>query len=342
MLKIFLLFLALLPLPAFSSIDEAELSNVQPPTQPMVVNTGFYLLNLVSLNERDQTFTADVYFVFTWNDPRLQFEGDQEHPHIFSEDAAKTRLETMWWPNPEFINTGEPEVTNRTLYVYPDGKVEYTLGITANFRGAFDYRKFPFDSQKLEIKMSSFVWDRNWMDFKVNPQDIGFSKSDNTAFEERNVSNVTVDIREESRGYENDVYSVYSVNILIDRNPSFYLYQVLVPCFIVLIISYCVFFIDPKEFANRLIVGLTCILVFIATKFTVNLDLPRVNYITVIDKIFFLFYFCAGFTIIVSLIDRILMSRPNPPTWSLDKIARRLIPVFFILVFLTFFLTQKG
>ena len=101
------------------------------------------------------------------------------------------------------------------------------------------------------------------------------------------------------------------MTISIARNPSFYLYQVLVPCFIVLIIAYCVFFIDPKEFANRLIVGLTCILVFIATKFALNLELPRINYITIIDKIFFLFYFCAGLTVIVSLIERILLDRPN-------------------------------
>jgi hypothetical protein len=344
MLKFFLLFLAFLPLTSFanSAIDEAELSNVLPPTKPMVVNTGFYLLNLVSINERDQTFAADVYFVFTWNDPRLKFEGDQEHPHIFSEEAAKTRLETMWWPNPEFINTGKPDVTNTTLYIYPNGKVEYNLGITANFRGSFDYRKFPFDSQKLEIKMSSFVWDKNWLDFKANPHDVGFEKSDNSAFEERNVKNITADIRDETTGFENDVYSTYYATISIERNPSFYLYQVLVPCFLVLIVSYCIFFIDPKEFANRLIVGLTCILVFIATKFTINMDLPRVNYITVIDKIFFLFYFCAGFTIIVSLIDRIIMNRPHPPAWNLDKAARLLVPVLFFLAFAMFFLLNKN
>jgi hypothetical protein len=77
--------LAFLPLPAYTNtiIDEAKLNYIQPPTKPMVVDTGFYLLNLISLNERDETFLADVYFVFTWNDPRLKFEGDQEFSSYF-------------------------------------------------------------------------------------------------------------------------------------------------------------------------------------------------------------------------------------------------------------------
>ena len=343
-IRLFLLLLAFLPLPAYTDpiVDEAKFNYVQPPTKPMVVDTGFYLLNLISLNERDETFLADVYFVFSWNDPRLKFEGNQELPHIFSEEAAKTKLETIWWPDPEFINTGKPDITNQTLYIYPDGKVEYTVGMTANFRGSFDYRKFPFDMQNLEIKLSSFVWDKNWLTFEVNPKKVAFAKSENTTFEERKVKQVTVDVRNEARGFEADIYSNFTVTIIIDRNPSYYLYQVLVPCAIVLMISYCVFFIDPKEFANRLIVGLTCILVFIATKFAINLELPRINYITNIDKMFFLFYFCTGLTVIISLIERILVDKPYASAWNLDRKARWIVPILFLLVFSMFFLTQRG
>jgi hypothetical protein len=59
----------------------------------------------------------------------------------------------MWWPQLEFINTGTPDVANRTLDIAPDGSVTYKLSVTATFRSDLDLRRFPFDRETLEVRI---------------------------------------------------------------------------------------------------------------------------------------------------------------------------------------------
>ena len=94
--------------------------------------TGFFLANLAGAAERSETFEADLYLTFRWHDPRLAFTGTE--PKRFLEEAAVEQLQTMWWPQLEFINTGTPDVANRTLDIAPDGSVTYKLSVTATFR----------------------------------------------------------------------------------------------------------------------------------------------------------------------------------------------------------------
>ena len=61
-----------------------------PPTRPPVeVVTGFFLANLSGAAERSETFEADLYLTFRWQDPRLAFAGTE--PKRFLEDAAGER-----------------------------------------------------------------------------------------------------------------------------------------------------------------------------------------------------------------------------------------------------------
>ena len=50
----------------------------RPPTRPPVeVATGFFLANLSGAAERSETFEADLYLTFRWQDPRLAFAGTE-------------------------------------------------------------------------------------------------------------------------------------------------------------------------------------------------------------------------------------------------------------------------
>lgn len=343
LVRFFILLLGFFPLFADENTEKKEAVEdlIQPYQVPMVVKTGFYLLDLISINEHDQTFNADVYFMFSWKDPRLMFTGDKDHPQIYAEEAAVEKLSTIWWPDPEFINTGARNINNETLYIYPDGSVEYVLGFTTDFWHAFDYRRFPFDSQKLKILISSFIWNKDWLVFVADPSELDYSKSSAITFQERAVKQIDAEVFNEKRGFEPDTYSTFVATISIKRNPSFYLYQVFIPNFIVLLITYCIFYIDPSEFSSRLFIGLTGLLVFTATKFVIDADLPRLGYITLLDKLFFIFYFCASITVILSLIQRITMEKKHPLAKKLDKYARLYVPVLFIVLFMVFFFTAE-
>src|SRR5580658_1335807 len=64
--------------------DPTETSVVPPPAlngqQPIQIRVGLYILNLVSLNEVEQTFTCTAYIIETWKDPRLAFSPGPDGP----------------------------------------------------------------------------------------------------------------------------------------------------------------------------------------------------------------------------------------------------------------------
>ena len=165
-----LLIAGLLLLPSTVSGEERSLP---PGERPVKVHAGFFLVNLSGVSERNETFDADLYLNFRWQDSRLAFDGFE--PRRFLEDAAVGRLEEMWWPQLEFVNTAEPKITNRALEISPDGSVRYEIGMTSEFRTDLDLRRFPFDRQTLEVRIESFLWTDDQMVFSPDSTRIGFN-----------------------------------------------------------------------------------------------------------------------------------------------------------------------
>jgi hypothetical protein len=180
---------ALLWLPRVAVADEARLP---PGKRPVEVAAGFFLSNLSGAAERSETFEADLYLIFRWHDPRLAFDGTE--PQRFLEDAAVEQLKAIWWPQIEFINTGQPDIANRALEISPDGSVSYILAMTATFRSDLDLRRFPFDRETLEVRIQSFIWNRDQMVFVRAPAHIGFNPR--STYEELAVRRVSTEIEQ--------------------------------------------------------------------------------------------------------------------------------------------------
>ena len=176
----------------FARLGTAAETSLPPGKPPVEVAAGFFLANLSAAAERSETFEADLYLSFRWHDPRLAFSGTESKR--FLEDAATEQLKEMWWPQLEFINTGEPEVANRTLELSPDGAVQYKLSVTATFRSDLDLRRFPFDRETLEVRIQSFIWNQDQMVFVPDSARVGFNPR--STIEELTVKRVSTEIRQ--------------------------------------------------------------------------------------------------------------------------------------------------
>ena len=120
-------------------------------------------------------------------------------------------------------------------------------------------------------------------------------------------------VKEEGAWHNNkNYYSCFKGTISVQRNSIYYIYQICFPVLIVLAYGCCIFITDPKDFGNRLNLGLTCMFVFVATKLAINLQLPEIAYITVADQIFFLAYLNVGVILLISLIESYLFKKKSP------------------------------
>ena len=313
------------------AVADAVAEAVTPPPgpRPIPVHVGFYLLNLVSVDERSETSEADVYLDVLWKDPRLGFEPKPGEPlfRTYQGDSAADRLEEIWWPDLEFVNTASPEITNRTLYVRADGTVSYRLGVSGVFRTNLDLRRFPFDEQVLDIRLQSFEGDAGLLVFEPDTKRMGWNEKDDYA----GLAILGVAARTETNSVEgwNENYSELVVEISVQRSPSFFLWTVFLPVALVLLLSCTIFFVDIEGFHDRVAIALACFLACVATQFAMSFNLPRISYLTPVDRLFLVTYGCMSLGVAVSVWQKTRLRNSPDLLERTDRIAAAAIPILY-------------
>jgi hypothetical protein len=87
------------------------------------------------------------------------------------------------------------------------------------------------------------------------------------------------------------LFSIATLNVKIKRNPYYYIYKVLVPLFLLFLISTSQFWLRWDRLDARVSIAMTSLVAVIAYQFLIQGDLPKLPYMTLLDKIVFLTYF---------------------------------------------------
>lgn len=306
----------------------AEETGLPPGERPVTVHAGFFLLNLTSVSERDETFSADLYLTFRWHDSRLAFTGTK--PRQFVEEAAVARLGEIWWPAFEFVNVTAPVITNRALEIAPDGAVHYHLGVSGDFRADLDLRRFPFDQQVLEVRVQSFLWDENDVVFVADPTRVGFTRE--SSFEGQLVTHVDSVARRSKLADWDAVFSEFVVRLDVERQTMFYLWTVFAPVALIFLISCTVFVVPFDQVQDRVGIGLAALLACIATQFAISFDLPQIAYLTVIDRLFLATYACIALAVLVSTLEVAWLRGDAARAARVDRIAGLALPALYIVL----------
>ncbi len=327
-------FLLALGLAASARGEAAESVSPPPGPRPIRVEIGFYLLNLISVDERSESFDADIYLNLRWKDPRLALTGAVPGHAVrtYQDDAAAARLTEIWWPNLEFVNTAIPSITNRTLAIGADGTVDYRMGLSSTFRTNFDLRRFPFDRQSLDLKFQSFEGDHRELVLVPDPAHLGFDAGDD--FAGLAIEGIEAETRTSAITGWNEDFSELVIHISVARSPRFYVFTVFVPVSLVLLLSCAIFFVDIHSFHDRVAIALACFLACIATQFAMSFNLPKISYLTPIDRLFLVAYACMTIGVGVSVLETARMRSDPERVRRTDRLASWAIPLLYaVLVF---------
>ena len=234
-------------------------------------------------------------------------------------NQAEETFETFfyWWlrvdsiqPNIDYSFVKEFEFINADLEMFEFDTADSSNGyyyISGRCKAIIpyksDYRKFPFDIQNLKISIENTV---------ANIKSLVYVP-DNATTHINNLNDENVEILngdqysirslkavESSYVYNtnfgdpqiegNEKYSRLEFNIGVDRDPTGILQKISLPLIVVLILAYLVFFIPDHEIGTASGLTVTALLAAIAFQWTINDSLPKVSYLTTIDKIFYLVY----------------------------------------------------
>src|SRR4051812_36581812 len=124
---------------------------------PVDVSIGFYALDFARVTARDESFELTGYLELSWNDPRLALpasERDEARKRPWRRiDASK-----IWTPRVYFENALEQPKphSDPVVEVDPDGAVWSWSVVSGKFSSPMDLRRFPFDTQRLTVRIGSF------------------------------------------------------------------------------------------------------------------------------------------------------------------------------------------
>ncbi|XP_063224796.1 uncharacterized protein LOC134532308 [Bacillus rossius redtenbacheri] len=301
---------------------------------PVTITINMLVKSMGSVTETDESYTMDIYFRQVWYDSRLQFSplpgrGQLSLPWLF--------MGLVWKPDTFFMNGKRSHlhritVPNTFLRLRHDGYLTYSMRLTVKARCPMALRKFPLDSQKCPLLISSYGYRTDDVLYRWNSS----SSTDNVVIEPNleiaqfdlvNVS--TEDALLARRGHSGgDEYSMIKAVFHLKRHTGFFMLQMYVPCVLIVCCSWVSFWIDPQDAPGRVMLGVMNALSLTTLGVGGKAQMPKVSYPTAIDW-FVILCNCFVFAVMVeyasiNLADKVtkdlkkmiqdrLLSKNSPP-----------------------------
>lgn len=243
-----------------------------PSDRPMQVSLGLFLMDVLAIDDSKQTVTIDFGISATWFDPRLEGKAGQVIP-----------LEDAWAPNLQLmadkdIRRTRPEV----LHVLEGGKVVYLQRFIGEMWHTSDLRDFPFDDQEISIRLVTPLHSPEAIELIEDAERTGQSAEWSLVgweYEDGKWSSAPYYFAPAKKTISGAAYT-----FKVHRERGFYVWKVLVPLSLVVLMAWAVFWIDASNSGSQISVGYTAILTLVAYRFLIGNMVPSISYLTRLDR----------------------------------------------------------
>ena len=234
----------------------------------------------------------------------------------------------------------------------------------ASFRQSFDFKKFPFDEQKLIIRITPDTgsWDNlNYQNYEtigsvtlITPEPGAYSSLYKFINPEINklkawhiekngikiVSKVLIDNnyfdqfdKKTISKYEN----VLDIEIIIQRNFQHYLLKIMLPVFLILCVAWYVLWIPTEKYEARLNTSIIALLALIAYNFVFQDDIPKLEYLTDLDWFILLSYIFCLIPVFLSIAFSKFISKNQKKVTRINKFIKIWGGVLYLLITIQIF-----
>jgi hypothetical protein len=285
---------------------------------PVQVKVGVAFLALESFSENTGTFKATVDLRLRWVDVRLRQPAAEASgpPKVLRGAEAQAQLAELWVPNVDVVNQrGESSYSALGLRLYPDGQVELTRRITAEFATPIDIGRFPFDHQDLRIELAVRDQTADVVALEYEQADLDYSRPARAASLDGWEIGAVELASQPLPGWYGATHSSVVASLDITRVPAPIIASIFIPLFASLLIPLLgvwlnriedgVFQLETFEFVNLIVGGLFAV---IALNFTVNSTYQLLGTgDNPVSRLFALNYMALG----ISLMINVLLFRFN-------------------------------
>jgi hypothetical protein len=292
------------------------------PAGPTTVAILLYIIAIDQIETETSSFRFEGYGGLVWCDPRLRFDAEEEGAEfkVFGEDNALAQFDRMWWPGVVLpTQLGVPERTSRLVIVFSDGTVRFSTKFNSRMIEQYDFSDFPLDRHVLQIPIQTFGWNKSELVLASGGNRVGFDRE--FKIPEWN----TLDVR--SRIETRDGIQRFVTEIEIGREVGFYLWKILLPLAIIACVAWSTFWLTRDVLAQRQRQSATAILSVVAYQFVAAASLPRVSYLTLMDRIILWIYICIGLTLVTNVVHKRRFRLDEERGLRADRLWRVLYPL---------------
>ncbi len=315
-------FITVASLTVASETAEGSGSRPNPDGQPTEIRAAVYVIDVSQIDGARQEFTADVFLLLRWNDPRLA-DGLAGVRRIPVDQVWNPRIQIL---NQRGVSLGFPELVD----VEPDGTVMFRQRYFGQYASPLDLREFPLDQHTFAIRFVVPGYSPDEVELTGDPI---FSGGPPPRYSIPDWTLTPTRLRLEPFAVVPGGPQIAGMVAEFDarRHLGFYVGKAFVSVAIIVFMSWIVFWIEPQNVAPRISVSVTSMLTLVAYRFLLGQELPKVSYLTRLD------YFLLGTTILVflSLIQvtwtSALFGRgQTEAARRIDRWSRWLFPTMFV------------
>ena len=245
-------------------------------------------------------------------------------------------------------------IANPVFQITVDNNILKTLRTEKGvgfFRQSFDFRKFPFDEQKLIIRLNSGLknlTNRNFDQSDPRP-DVGsltfispeagvylnlskFLNPEINKLKEWKIPENGIEVKskilvgEEYNIYNNEIetisQNVLDIELTIVRNFQHYLLKIMLPVFLILCVAWYVLWIPTEKYEVRLNTSIIALLALIAYNFVFQDDIPKLEYLTAIDWFILLSYIFCCIPVFLSIAFSKFISKNQKKVMQINKMIK--------------------
>jgi len=262
------------------------------PHQCVVVQCRVVFLKIGEIETIKERYNGEAFIQLKWREPELDHITDQELQHI--------NWDLLWQPEVHIENVlgdNQGSIWQQGI-LNEEGQcwIVEKRKVKGVFAETLELQDFPFDVQDLTITLSTERTE-NQVKLVQDPRDRSaliqqpfVQQQEWNLYDhiETKVLRTSAEIvRHEPyiSGQHSSLYhSAFSVTCRAGRRTGFFYWNIFLIMSFISCLAFATFSVQPKYVHNRLQLSFTLLLTSVAFKFVVNQSLPKISYLTYLDK----------------------------------------------------------
>ena len=284
-IRVLLVFVAALaiPLGLTASVGAAPDPSPVPGPGPDKVTVGAFINDLQDIDLVSENFTVDFYLWMRWSNPEID-------PSLTLES-----MNSEGTHNTTSSSTGG--VVGKPIYEKPLDMPDGTRYQALRFQGVFSRKmnlaNYPFDTQVLEMVFEDQRSNVTQLEFVPDSPPVTKNLGDSMTIPGYEVGNPILIVVPHTYptnfgdiSADADVpYSRIIIALPVTRDVLPYLVKLVLPIFIVILITSLIYLLPARLEEARTGIGVTAMLTIVALQWTTDASLPSVQYLTMLDLV---------------------------------------------------------